>query len=146
MRILIRKSARFLNSRFRKERFSQPEFNTMQKIYIFKTVIAGQTFLKIGRALDPEKRVKGVQTGCPMVVEIHAVFECENALRVEHDCHLSLRKTNTCGEWFSCSIENAERIIRLAIENKTSGKKRKRYGLRPPSITRMAAFSDALDM
>lgn len=80
-----------------------------------------------------------------MPVEIHAVFEAENALRVENDCHRALRKTNTSGEWFSCSIADAERIVNLAIQNKTSGRNRKRYGIRPRSITRLAAFSDALD-
>ncbi len=118
----------------------------MQKIYILKTTIAGQTFVKIGRSSNPAARAKGVQTGCPMPVEIHSIHECENAMRVEHDCHLSLRKTNTSGEWFCCSISDAERIVALAIENKTQGRMRKRYGFRPKRTTEsLAFFSDSLD-
>lgn len=118
----------------------------MQNIYIFKTTIAGLTFLKIGRAINPHKRLKGVQTGCPMKIDVHAVYQVDNALRVEHDCHLALRKTNTVGEWFSCSLEDAERIVHLAIGKKTRGRNRKRYGIRPKSIMRkMAFFSDDLD-
>ncbi len=107
-----------------------------------QTLIAGQSFIKIGRTNNVEKRIVGVQTGCPMPVKIAKCFECENSLRVENDSHRALRFHNTSGEWFSCSVEDAERIILASIAGKTGGKNRKRY--KRPKQT-LALFSDSLD-
>jgi hypothetical protein len=127
-------------------KMSQLKIEIMRLVYIIKCLINGSTFYKVGIAHDAERRIRELQTGNPVRLELVRTFECDNARRVENDTHRALFMHRGVGEWFSCDLESIEKIIGLAIEKKTTGRMRKRYGERPaPVRTTMAFFSDDLD-
>ena len=62
--------------------------------------------LKIGKATDPAKRLKELQTGCPYPLSIAAQIKCRSdrhALLVEQLAHSYFAAYRTHGEWFKCT-------------------------------------------
>lgn len=62
--------------------------------------------MKIGKAADPDKRLKELQTGCPYPLSIVARVRCRSdrhAYEVEKLAHQYFWRYHTQGEWFRCS-------------------------------------------
>lgn len=62
--------------------------------------------LKIGKASDPERRLKELQTGCPYPLQLEAKLKCRNerhAFQVERAAHEYFAAERTIGEWFKCT-------------------------------------------
>ena len=78
--------------------------------------------LKIGRAFDPESRLKNYQTGCPnREYVIHYVSEYStNCVDLERLVHTILDPVRLQGEWFGCTVAQARAaIIRATMELNT---------------------------
>lgn len=62
--------------------------------------------MKIGKARDPEQRLRDLQTGCPYQLKIIAKIKCRSdrhALEVERLAHKYFDRYRMRGEWFKCS-------------------------------------------
>lgn len=78
--------------------------------------------IKIGYALDPFKRLSGINTGhhIDMFVHYHVwVADMRLAQRVEAECHRLLDKAGKRikREWFSIDVEWAKKVIAVAARN-----------------------------
>lgn len=74
---------------------------------------------KIGIATDVYRRLKQLQTGNPIKLEIfHTVRlnTVKTAKSIETSCHTELRKYKQIGEWFDISIDIGKRIITEAVD------------------------------
>jgi hypothetical protein len=69
--------------------------------------------LKIGRAFDPESRLKNYQTGCPnREYVIHYISEYnDDCVALEKRVHQLLDPVRLQGEWFGCTVEQARGAI-----------------------------------
>lgn len=70
-------------------------------VYIMKTVIGKKEYYKIGVAKNPEKRLKAIQTGCPVEVVLEHYEMRDEAYKTETYLHMIFHKYKTHGEWFS---------------------------------------------
>ncbi len=71
-------------------------------------------YCKIGKAKDPYKRVKEVQTGCPFpltIYKIHTVYKHQNAYDIEANLHQRMKKYRCSGEWFRILETDFEKFI-----------------------------------
>lgn len=82
-------------------------------IYIIK---AGDEFHKIGITKNPEKRLRGISTGCPFTVSVAYLADPGglDARTVEQRAHSYLRHCRGNGEWFLCSTDEAIEAIEKA--------------------------------
>ena len=75
--------------------------------------ISNGTYTKIGKADNPEKRIKELQTGCPETLEIKLVIDGDE--EKENMLHKALNKYRVRGEWFKIDFEYNENIIEEII-------------------------------
>ncbi len=62
---------------------------------------------KIGWAVDPDKRLKQLQTGNPRPLTMHSRLKCKNtaqAMMRERNLHKKHRKYKVLGEWFTDAV------------------------------------------
>jgi len=85
----------------------------VRSIYLMK---AGKSNYKIGIAINPNKRVGGVQTGNPLKVELLHSVRTYRALPIERLLHLIFLKHKLEGEWFKFNRFDIPYIIRV-IDN-----------------------------
>lgn len=71
--------------------------------------ISNGTYTKIGKADDPEKRLKELQTGCPEKLEIKLVID--GGEDKEKMLHKALNKYRYRGEWFQINFKYNEELI-----------------------------------
>lgn len=79
-----------------------------QKLYIIKA----DKYRKVGISENPEKRLIGVQVGCPLHCVLEANYDIPDADKMEKRVHRILKKYNTSGEWFECSFNQIDDIVR----------------------------------
>jgi predicted GIY-YIG superfamily endonuclease len=86
-------------------------------IYLLKSEENG--YYKIGKSVNPDKRVKTLQTGNPEKISLISKVEISNKFcyRVESALHSQYSYVKKNGEWFNLSLEdellfesNAKRI------------------------------------
>ena len=82
-----------------------PQDNRMrQHLYIIKNPL--NETIKIGVAQNVEKRLKQLQTGAGIELElVYQSLICSNAFSIEKDIHSAFEKYRTFGEWFKLSPE-----------------------------------------
>jgi len=92
-------------------------------VYII-TNKAWSGYVKIGRAFDPEARLRGYQTSCPWrdYVMNYAVY-FEDCYQAERSVHSVLDKWRRGGEWFFADVEEATEIIDRLRETTTCGQR-----------------------
>lgn len=71
--------------------------------------ISNGTYTKIGKADNPEKRIKELQTGCPETLEIKLVIDGDE--EKENMLHKALSKYRIRGEWFHLNFKYDEVLI-----------------------------------
>jgi hypothetical protein len=79
-------------------------------------IVAGE-FCKIGVTVDPQKRLLGVATGCPLPPRLFHVSEAMPRVLahwVESAVHAKFADQNTNGEWFRLAPDEARAAIQLA--------------------------------
>jgi hypothetical protein len=76
-------------------------------------VAAGRAMVKVGIASDVRKRLKGLQTGAPLPLELVHQVEVAgpHALPIEQQVHHKLRKHRVHGEWFR--VERSRAVAAL---------------------------------
>jgi len=81
-------------------------------VYVITNKSAFPGFVKIGRAFNPESRLRGYQTGCPFrgYRLAHAVYfhDCHQA---ELEIHARLDRLRMRGEWFKVTSDEASHEI-----------------------------------
>ena len=76
---------------------------TSLKLYI---VTCGAAH-KVGVSNDPQRRLQGIQVGCPWKAELVRIYNYRDAdaLCAERWIHITFSNYNTNGEWFSAPLE-----------------------------------------
>jgi len=83
----------------------------MHKIYI---ILAGDEAMKIGLALDPEKRLEQLQIGNHRDLRLVAAFYAGSLMqsqKKEKDIHNILHKYHIRGEWFKPNLAKAVKVL-----------------------------------
>ena len=82
-----------------------PQNNKLrQYIYVIKNPL--NETIKIGVAQDVDKRIKQLQTGAGIELElIYKSMICSNAFAIERDVHEYFKEYRTFGEWFKVNPE-----------------------------------------
>ncbi len=69
-------------------------------------------YVKIGRAFDPEERLKGYQTGCPLrQYKLNYAVYFHDCFHAEQEIHARLDVCRAEGEWFHTSAAIAANHI-----------------------------------
>lgn len=99
------------------------------KLYVIGPLIV-PTPIKIGIAVDPYKRLRGLQCGSPVELVLHHVEEMgEIAQRFEGALHRALRSKRCHGEWFDITALDAVGLIQHMLGLLSSvSKARRRKG------------------
>jgi len=92
-------------------------------LYVFTCTTGREILAKVGYAYNPKKRLKEVQTGCPL--PICGVYAAElasraNAQAAELRAHMALNGFRTCGEWFKVPSAGLEALF-AGIETALDG-------------------------
>ena len=94
---------------------AQPEDsgNTISKRAYVYAISAGESAVKIGRAGDPQARLKDLQTSHYQRLILSYARECMpvEAIAVERNVHLALAEKKLSGEWFAISVDDAKSAI-----------------------------------
>lgn len=81
----------------------------MDFVYLIHAI--GTDYYKIGRtSKTPEKRMRGMQTGCPHELEVVDSLKTEYAEEKEERLHARYSDKREQGEWFSLSDEEVTEI------------------------------------
>lgn len=78
--------------------YSVNEATTHQSIYV---VTGGYRQIKIGISTNVRKRLRGIQTGCPVRIKLEGQWRTPHARKVEKAAHSALVRYRTSGEWFN---------------------------------------------
>lgn len=76
--------------------------------YVYVIGNLNANICKIGFSINPKERIKGVQTGCPHVLQILLLFEADKY--TETRLHHKYKKYKRTGEWFNIEGELKESI------------------------------------
>lgn len=71
-------------------------------------------FVKIGYTTDLEKRIRALQIGCPLVIELLA--HARGGRSLEHDYHYKFGAWRQAGEWFKLGPPIRDEIERLSTQ------------------------------
>lgn len=77
--------------------------------------------VKIGIAVDPQRRLSELRIGCPYPMELLATAVVEDADLAERRLHMRFAARRIHGEWFECHpqlLEIARAIAREAVMDK----------------------------
>lgn len=88
-----------------------------EKTYVY-VISAGPGFQKIGMAKNPKSRMRDLQIGNPIELEISHLVQpvpAHVARNIERTTHQMLRKFNCGGEWFRCGVELAAQSVEIAF-------------------------------
>lgn len=75
--------------------------------------------VKIGKAIDPEKRMAELQIGCPHRMHLVAKIKCKShlhAFSTESHFHRVCKKWHIHGEWFHADGRVKRTIERIQLE------------------------------
>lgn len=81
----------------------QGQYGPDVRSIVFVYVIKAGARCKIGKARDPEKRLRELQTGNPLKLGIVATIKCKSdahALSIEKIAHQAFKADAEVGEWF----------------------------------------------
>jgi len=87
--------------------------NTKAYVYfIYESDSLGK--FKIGRSVNPERRLKNLQTGNSRLLQIYKTIECPSknfAKYLEGALHLHYLSSCQGGEWFLLTVKEIEKIL-----------------------------------
>lgn len=89
-----------------------------QYVYIVHAV--GTSTYKIGISKNPTKRVRDMQTSCPLPLQLISKIRCKDAHAAEESLHALLGKYHVRGEWFTLD-DQAYDMITAEIEKHLAG-------------------------
>lgn len=80
-----------------------------RKRNVYKTYLAHDgKFYKIGKAVDPQKRISSLKNSNPSIKLIHIIDE-----NIEHKLHVLYKNKKQTGEWFKLNKEDVQYIKSL---------------------------------
>lgn len=76
--------------------------------------------VKIGHAVDPLKRLSGLQVGNHLELKLWSAWASDKLSKrqVEKRVHVVLRYARIRGEWFNVTVEEAEEVLRKLDDGK----------------------------
>ena len=75
------------------------EKKTKPKLYIIG--LSGvESIYKIGISVNPHRRLKQLQTGCPFLLKLMWTMGVPNAQEMEKRLHMCLKASHVSGEWY----------------------------------------------
>jgi len=86
----------------------------MEWIYILETT-EGVNRIKVGKAVDVETRVRGIQSMSPVQLQLIWTEEQYNVSIRERQLHRRLRDYHVFGEWFNYSVEVAVILVNYGV-------------------------------
>jgi hypothetical protein len=109
------------------EMFDRLKFMTINRhMYSLSGPIPGhlylmeaREFVKIGIAINPIRRLKGIQSGCPLPVRLARAWSVSDdyyALLSEKVAHETLGKWRVQGEWFELGAQSVIAVLRDIVE------------------------------
>lgn len=86
-------------------------------IYVIAPVDTSLKQCKLGISVDPERRLRQLQTGFPTRLAVHhrEVVKHEDARSLEKLLHRDIGHHRLTGEWFALSIDDAIGFVKYAI-------------------------------
>ena len=90
----------------------------MSKNYIY--LIKSDTSYKIGISKNPYKRIKELQTGNSLNLELISIFETCFANKLEKTLHRTFEHLHDRGEWFFLSPDDIKGFIDLCEKCETN--------------------------
>jgi hypothetical protein len=90
-----------------------------QKMHVVYIISDGSGYFKIGRTANVEKRLAGLQTGSPVLLNVCLVFEMMPDLcdPVEKMLHAEFRPLRRSGEWFMLTKNELEWLHAQSVED-----------------------------
>ena len=91
---------------------NRPWFTQKSEIYFIKSTVPvnGKVVYKIGRSIDPYKRIDTIGHSLPFLIEIISVAHAEKGNETECLLHALYAPRKTRGEWFAFSKKEEEEI------------------------------------
>ena len=80
-----------------------------EHIYVIKNELTGN--IKIGVSVDPDKRLKGLQTGSDGDLTLISSVPVNDAYKVENSIHKDLSQYRVRGEWFKVCYEKLYTVM-----------------------------------
>jgi hypothetical protein len=86
---------------------------------LYVIAMEGTDFIKIGIASNVKKRLKALQTGNPIKLNIEMSLRVDNANELEYELHRAFANSRVLGEWFKLDVGQVmKRIAVLLKDNK----------------------------
>lgn len=79
----------------------------MRKVYLIRAA----QFYKIGISGDVNKRLKAIQTGCPIQCEYIGYFQTDEPEKLERELHAAFLSAKTYGEWFDLGDDHIRQMV-----------------------------------
>lgn len=99
---------------YRKTRFKHFKRSSDGYVYLIKSQF--DAYYKIGRAVNPEKRMRTFNVKLPFKVEFVCVIKTEDMYALETELHRRFKAKHIEGEWFALDAADVEYIKSLAQE------------------------------
>jgi len=75
-------------------------------------ICSGEGHTKIGVSVNPERRLKEIQTGSPFDLTVDYYIECDNAPQIERKIHKKYNDAQLEREWFELSLVDKAKIVK----------------------------------
>ena len=88
--------------------------------YVYGVYNPYSHLIKIGFTCHPKKRLRDIEVGGGVRVDVVAVIEVSDPAKIESEIHEELEPHRILGEWFSCDKEVARSILYERAKKETS--------------------------
>jgi hypothetical protein len=93
--------------------YSAHEAVTHQSVYVVR---GGYKHVKIGISTNVQRRLAGIQTGCPFPVKLVGQWRTPHARKVEKQAHAALVRYRSSGEWFGLAESVATAVVDTLVK------------------------------
>lgn len=86
--------------------------------YIYLIEAVGLGVIKVGVSVNPEFRLRCLQTGCPAKLRMRVTYPCDlrQASNIERELHRKLEQHRAYGEWFRAEAPLIQEMLRVEPE------------------------------
>jgi hypothetical protein len=101
------------------------------RAYVY-VISAGPEKVKVGKANNPQQRMRDLQTGHYETLSLFHSVDCaiDEVMAAEHMAHALLREKRLRGEWFSVTPNEAREAVEKALDAV-------RRGIEPPEVVKV---------
>lgn len=97
-----------------------PYGENIMYVYLIQSGNKPKSPVKVGMSNNPEKRIKQLQTGNPVLLRLVLSIKCESrshAFRLEKTMHELLKGNNIINEWYSVVRSNIYKSLNVLANN-----------------------------